>query len=130
MPQPNTRPKWWQIYLLLPLLIGLFLIDFRLNLSDRGHQVLQIGILLFVYWLAHLWMKANQITYEKKGNTKSSVIITLVPTSRLNGEKLQPLFHPNSEVAGIFDDTFQIDIIEAEILSTEEIPQEANKEIK
>jgi len=54
-----ARPKWWQVYLTFPLLIALFMLDSRLKLSERGHMAVQIGIILIVYGLIHLWLKAN-----------------------------------------------------------------------
>ncbi len=56
----NSNPKWWQFYLTFPLLIALFILDSRFRISTRGHQAVQIGIILLVYGLIHLWLKANR----------------------------------------------------------------------
>jgi hypothetical protein len=125
----NVHPKWWQLYLLLPLLVGLFMADFRLKLPTRGHQIVQLGILLFVYWLVHLWLKANEAALGRAENAHYPVIITLVQTPLPNERKAQPLFHlPDSEVKGLLDNTFEIDIIDAEFLPMEEVPHEISKE--
>jgi hypothetical protein len=124
----DVRPKWWQLYLTLPLLIGLFMVDFRLQLSTRGHQIVQLGILLFVYWLVHLWLKANQAAMGKAENAGHPMIITFVQTPP-NERRTQPLFHlPDSEVKGLLDNTFEMDIIDAEFLPMEEVSQKLNKE--
>jgi hypothetical protein len=125
----DVRPKWWQLYLLLPLLVGLFMVDFRLNLSARGHQIVQLGILVFVYWLVHLWLKANEAALGRAENAHYPVIITLVQTPPPNKRKAQPSHHlPDSEIKGLLDNTFEMDIIDAEFLPTEKLPQERNKE--
>jgi hypothetical protein len=125
----NVHPKWWQLYLLLPLLVGLFMVDFRLKLSTRGHQIVQIGILLFVYWLVHLWLKANEAAQQSAENSQHPVIITYVQTPLPNKRKTKPSLQlPNSEIKGLLDNTFEMDIIDAEFLPTEELPQELNKE--
>ncbi len=54
-----ARPKWWQLYLTFPLLIALFAVDSRLKISMRGHQAVQIVIVLLIYRLVHLWLRAN-----------------------------------------------------------------------
>jgi len=59
------RPKWWQLYLTFSLLIALFIVDDRLKISVRGHQAVQIGILLVFYALIHLWLNANASALSK-----------------------------------------------------------------
>ena len=120
----DVHPKWWQLYLTLPLLIGLFMVDFRLNISPRGHQIAQLGILVFVYWLVHLWLKANQAAMGKAENAGHPIIITFVQTPP-NKRRTQPLFHlPDSEVKGLLDNTFEMDYIDAEFSSIDEINKE------
>ena len=126
----NAHPKWWQVYLTFPLLVALFMLDHSLKLSERGHVVVQIGILVFVYWLVHLWLKANQAAMGKAENAGHPIIITFVQTPP-NKRSTQPLFHlPDSEVKGLLDNTFEMDIIDAEFLPMEEVSQKLNKEQK
>jgi hypothetical protein len=61
----NPRPKWWLLYLALPLLIALFMVDHRMRLSPHGHIAFQLGILLLVYGLVYGWLKANAIALRK-----------------------------------------------------------------
>ena len=129
----NTRPKWWQLYLTFPLLIGLFMVDFRLKLSARGHQAVQIGILLLVYGLVHLWLKANATALSKmdQGHFQGTVIVTRVPQDYLTepkSEKQSILQFNHSEVNGTLSDTFEMDYIDAQYISVDEVPQELNKE--
>ncbi len=102
----NKNPKWWQIYLTFPLLIALFVLDHQLKISTRGHQAVQIGGVLVVYGLIHLWLKAN--------------------ARALSGMDQRQL--PDSEIKGILSDTFDMNIIDATLLPIDDVSQEINKE--
>jgi hypothetical protein len=129
MNSKTASPKWWQLYLALPLLVGLFMVDFRLNVSTREHQVVQLGILLFVYWLVHLWLKANQVALGRADHAQQPVIITFVQTPLPSERNARPSLQlPDSEVKGLLDSTFEMDIIDAEFFPTEKVSQELNKE--
>ena len=120
-----ARPKWWQLYLTFPLLVALFLLDHRLSLSVRGQQAVQIGILLLVYGLVHLWLKANGTALSKMDRRQyhGSVIITRVPSYQLpdtNSDK-RPMFQlPNLEIKGTLSDTFEMETIDAEFIHVDE----------
>jgi hypothetical protein len=129
----TSRPKWWQVYLTLPLLIALFIVDSRLKLSERGHQAVQIGIILLVYGLVHLWLKANAAALSNMDRQKfhGTVIVTRIPLQQLSKPKYDkhPMFQlPDHEIKNILSDTFKMDYIDAEFLPVDEVPQELNKE--
>ncbi len=120
-----ARPKWWQVYLMFPLLIELFAVDSRLKLSTRGHQAIQIGIVLIVYGLIHAWLKANARALSATDQTQ--------PTGKVRVLKIEPhelpmmnyeykpraIFQPpGSEIKGTLSDTFEMDTIDAEFIST------------
>ncbi|HSN77500.1 MAG TPA: hypothetical protein VL334_20705 [Anaerolineae bacterium] len=54
-----SQPKWWLLYLLLPVLVGLFVIESKASISDAGHRVVGVGIVLLVFGLIELWLRAN-----------------------------------------------------------------------
>ena len=54
-----SRPKWWLLFLLLPVLVELFVVDYKAPISDAGHRVLEVGIVLLVFGLIELWLRAN-----------------------------------------------------------------------
>ena len=54
-----SRPKWWLLYLLLPVLVGLLVIEIRIPISEMGHRVVEVGIVLLVFGLIELWLRAN-----------------------------------------------------------------------
>ena len=132
MTSSDARPKWWQLYLTFPLLIALFAMDSRLKISTRGHQVVQIGILLLVYGLIHLWLKANSSALSRMDSRQfhGTVTVMRIPPRQLhhNGEGDDRVFClPDSEIKGVLSDTFEMDYIDAEFIRTDEV-EEAKKE--
>jgi len=128
-----ARPKWWQVYLTFPLLIALFILDNRLKISARQHQFLQIGIILLVYGLVHLWLKANaaalsNMDQQKFHGTVSVTRISLHQLPESKNDNLPMFLLPRSEIKGILSDTFEMETIDAEFLPADEVPQELNKE--
>lgn len=60
----NSRdrgPAWWQLFLLVPIMVGLLELDARAPLSERGHTAAAVGIVLLVYGLVGLWVRANKV---------------------------------------------------------------------
>jgi hypothetical protein len=132
MSSSNSRPKWWQVYLTLPLLIALFAADSRLRISVRGHQVVQIGIVLFVYGLIYLWIKANStaISRMNREQYRGRITVIRVPASQLPGldkDERPTLQLPDSEIKGVLGNTFETDYIDAAFM-VDEIPQKIDKE--
>jgi hypothetical protein len=134
----DIRPKWWQVYLTFPLLIALFLLDNHLKLSLHEHQAVQIGILLFVYGLIHLWLKANEAALSKMDQRKfhGTVTVIQIPPHQLpniNVNKRPLIQLPASEIQGMLGNTFDMDYIDMDYIDAEsspvdEVRQELNKE--
>jgi len=125
----NISPKWWQVYLTFPLLVALFMLDHGLKLSERGHIAVQIGILLFVYGLIHLWLKANAAALsemDRKQFHNTFTVISIPPHQLPNANSSKrPMFQfPNSEIKGTLSNTFEMDYIDAEFSSIDEINKE------
>ena len=47
--------------MLLPLLAGLFVVEQRAPLPAGGHTAVQVGIVLFIYGVVWLWLRANTL---------------------------------------------------------------------
>ena len=127
----HARPKWWQLYLTFPLLIALFALDARLKISVRGHQAVQIGILVLVFALIHLWLRANASALAGMGERPehSRITVIRVPVSRLPDTEARSIIElPASEIKGVLSDTFEVDTIDAEFLPLEEAPEGLKKE--
>lgn len=119
MSSSNLRPKWWQLYLSFPLLIALFIVDSRLRISARGHQSVQIGIVVLVYGLIHWWLKANASALSKMDQRQvhGKVTVFQVHISQLPGAdaRRRSLFElPAAEIKGVLSDTFDMDYMDAE----------------
>jgi hypothetical protein len=118
----NLRPKWWQLYLTFPLLIALFALDQRLKLSPRGHTVLQIGILLFVYGLIYLWLKANASALSSIDHGRIAIMrvfVSQAPDADAITDRA-PMFElPAMDGKGMLSDTFELDCIDAEVVEQE-----------
>jgi hypothetical protein len=133
MSSQHIRPKWWQVYLTFPLLIVLFMADNHLKLSERGHQAVQIGIVLLVYGLVHLWLKANAKALSRMDQTQFHGIVTVtrVPSYQLpaTNRDQQPMLQlRDSELKGILSDTFEMDYIDAEFIPMDEAAVNLKKE--
>jgi len=129
-----ARPKWWQVYVTFPLLIALFMLDSRLRLSTRGHQAVQIGIILLIYGLVHLWIKANAKALSEMDRAQygGSVRVIMIPPYQLSDmddvNRKHPMLRlPDSELKGMLSDTFEMDVIDAEIFSVDDVAQDLEK---
>ncbi len=133
MRSENTHPKWWQLYLTFPLLIALFVIDHQLKISPREHQALQIGIVLLVYGVIYWWLKANARAISRMDQQQyyGKFRVIQIPPLQIyepNDEKYPMLELPNSEVKGMLGDTFEMDHLNSDTLSVDDISQETDKE--
>jgi hypothetical protein len=57
----GRRPSWWQLWLLLPALGILAFLEAGASLSPAGHRVVEVAIILVVYGLVFVWLRANQV---------------------------------------------------------------------
>ena len=55
----KQRLSWWLLYISLPVMIGLFLIEMNLSLSSTGHRLAELIIFLIVCCSFSVWVKAN-----------------------------------------------------------------------
>jgi hypothetical protein len=122
----NAPPKWWQVYLNFPLLIALFVLDSRLKVSTRGHQIVQIGIILLVYGLIHWWLKANRSALSKEDReqpVKIYKVIEIPPAESpaLSNGRRSILNIPNSEIQGLLGDGMEISYTDPEVFSYQEL---------
>ena len=129
MSSSNTRPKWWQLYLSFPLLIMLFVVENRLKISTREHQVVQFGIILFVYGLILLWLKANSAALSNMDRRQYHRTITVILPPSFELTDADTMFElPASEIKGVLSDTFEMDCIDVESFPVDEVAQDLKKE--
>jgi hypothetical protein len=133
MSSSNLRPKWWQLYLTFPLLIALFVAENRLKISARGHQAVQIVIVLLIFGLIHLWIKANSSALSRMDQEQYSGRFTVIriPSDQLSDldvEEGSRFALPLSEIKGVLSDTFDVEHIDSEAFPDYEASQELIKE--
>ena len=117
MNSKNIHPRWWQLYLTFPLLLGLFVMDHRLKLSSRGHQAVQIGALLLIYGLVHQWLKANAIglsrmDQQKYQGTFKVIRIPAVRESEVDHERKPILQLSDSDIKGLLTDSMDMSYLD------------------
>jgi hypothetical protein len=68
----HRRPAWWQLWLLLLVLGGLSVLDARAPLTAGWHKVVEAGIVLLVYGLIWIWLRASEAAWlcEMAGQEK------------------------------------------------------------
>jgi hypothetical protein len=123
MSSKNIQPKWWQLYLIFPLLMVLFAVDNRLKISTEEHQAVQIGIIVIVFGLVHLWLKANSSALSKmdQAQYRGTVRVIRIPAPQLSETNKHPMLQlPDSEIKGVLSDTYEMNIIDAESFPVEE----------
>jgi hypothetical protein len=126
MSPSSLHPKWWQVYLTFPLLIVLFVLDSHIRISTRGHEAVQIGIVLLVYGLIHLWLKANRSAFsgeDQKHSVRIYRVIELSPADspELANERKTILQIPNSEIQGLLGDGMEMSYSDPELFSNKDI---------
>ena len=56
----KKNPKWWQLYLMLLALVGLFWVETKATLSQTEHTIAEIGILCLIFGFVQMWLRANR----------------------------------------------------------------------
>ena len=119
MPAKNKKPQWWQLYLTLPLLAGLFLLEMRLPFTSTEHIIAQLGILWLIYASVQVWIKANRRALmgldeepdERQGEWRIRVLeFPADGLAREASARATPLLHlPEAGLKGVLSTTFEID---------------------
>jgi hypothetical protein len=53
------KPAWWQLYTLVPVLGGLFIVEHHAALPSNWHMGVQVGIVFLIYRLVWRWLGTN-----------------------------------------------------------------------
>jgi hypothetical protein len=90
MDAQDLRPAWSQLFLLLPVTIGLVVLEAGAPLSESAHTAATIGLLVLTYALVGLWVRANRLAL-----TRANHLVTLVRRSQgrvVRGEPAEECF--------------------------------------
>ncbi len=55
-----AHPNWWSLYLIVILMAAAFTLEANAHLSENGHRMLEMAILLPGFGLIYLWLKLNE----------------------------------------------------------------------
>jgi hypothetical protein len=86
-------PVCWVLYALVPLLAGLFVVEHRASLSPTGHRVAQVGIVLLIYGLVWLWLRAHvrrRLWSDHGSSDRERAIAACAGPIRAPGSRLTP----------------------------------------
>jgi hypothetical protein len=137
MPAKRNQPKWWLLYLMLPILAAAFLLEMRLRLTSTEHILAQLGILFVIYGFVHWWLRANSSALmhldEPEGTWQIRVYeippAELPRASNSQGKLGSSFPLPDAETKGVLSTTFEMDPVDedsvfqagSEMLYSEEI---------
>ena len=57
----SRKPSWWLLYLLVPLVVGLFLMVDSVAIPSGWRPAAQIAVLLLVFALVYAWLERNSV---------------------------------------------------------------------
>lgn len=125
MSSESNKPQWWQLYVGLPLLVGLYIPEMRLHLTTTEHIVAQMGILALIYVFLHAWMRGNRRALmglderadERLGEWRIMVyeVPSAEPPKADRTRLAKPLLQlPEGGVKGVLSTTFERDDCEDE----------------
>ncbi len=86
----QNQPQWWQVFLTLPVLIGLFVLLIRMHLQEPVNTLAQLGILVLAYGFIQLWIRANRAAFmglEEEGVMRQTRSTWITPRLLLNSGK-------------------------------------------
>lgn len=63
MSTEKRQPRWWQVYVMLPMFMGLFWLELKLPLTYTENIVAQLGILALIFVCMELWLHANRSAF-------------------------------------------------------------------
>ncbi len=102
MSTKQRKPQWWQLYIMLPVLAGLFVLEIRLGLKGAANILAQLGILFLIYGFMQSWVRANRSALmgmdEQPGEWRLNVY-KLTPARSIERRPLVQL--PENERSGL-----------------------------
>jgi len=97
-------PQWGILYMIVPLAAGLFWLETKVPLSETGHRVADVGIILLTFGLVEFWLRANRLAIlnedyqkQKKSSRQGRLWIMLAeqpPGEEPGGSPGEPILPP------------------------------------
>jgi hypothetical protein len=115
---------------MLPLLVGLFLLEMRLPFSEAGHEVAQLVILGIIFCLVHLWLRANASALGRSDAESYPLRITVIhfPAGGSTADHVRPKLQlPSGEIKNVLGTTFELEVEERVVDSLDPVETEVSK---
>ena len=122
----KRKPQWWQLYVGLPLLCALFVLEIQLHLGETADVVLQMGILLLIFVFIQAWLRANRgalLELDENAPERQEAygvrVYQFPPAEHVRPSRVTtvggPLLHiPQGEIKGVLSTTFEMDAEEVD----------------
>ncbi len=55
----KVKPAWWQLYILIPLMVGLVVLEQAMPVPGLAPQLVDVSIVLMVFGGMILWVQSN-----------------------------------------------------------------------
>jgi hypothetical protein len=122
----KRKPQWWQLYIGLPFLCSLFVVEIDLHLSETYDTVLQLAILGLIFLFMQVWLRANRgalLELDERAPERQETWGVRVyespaaePVSGATSRRVsRPLVDiPHGEVRGVLATTFEMDAEESD----------------
>lgn len=75
----QSKPKWWQLFALLPMMIGLLVLEAQAALSPEMHRVAQFLIVIAFFSAVGLWVRVTEAATIAENASKIRLIEMLDP---------------------------------------------------
>lgn len=60
MQKPRSRPNWLVLFLVITPVLGVLWLEAREPLSQVDHKIVEIGLVVLLYGIVAVWLKANE----------------------------------------------------------------------
>jgi hypothetical protein len=75
----KLKPNWWLLYLTVPLMIGLLILEGRLSSPPLVHQIMELGIVVVSFGLMAVWVQANAGALQEEATDRDLWILVSQP---------------------------------------------------
>ena len=110
------KPQWWQLYVGVPVLVGLFIPEIWLGLPGGLNILAQLAILFSIFMFLQGWMRANRralMGLDEQHDEWRIRVYEIPPAVEMGLDRREDAGAlPRSsgwEVRGVLDTTFQMD---------------------
>ena len=75
----TIRPRWWLLDVIMVFVMGLLMLDARAHLSESGHQIAAVAVVLVWLVLITAWLRANASAIEHANERSNPRMQRILP---------------------------------------------------